>query len=116
MDIKDLKYLISEQLSEKDIIQAECLIHTKRDENITDVLTNIRALPGVTIVTMIGSSKQVSLYKEISRLRIKFLPLTGTIKEYIVFLNNKVRSFPEVYSFKVVDYRKEDLVIKKIGG
>ena len=112
MDVNSLRTLITEQLTEKDIIQAECLIHTKREENITDVLTNIRALPGITIVTMIGSSKQVSLYKEISRLRIKFLPLTGTVKEYIIFLNNKVRSLPAVFSFKVLDYKKEELITK----
>lgn len=112
MDISTLKKLIVEELSEKDIIQAECLIHTKRDANITDILTNIRALPGVTIVSMLGSSKQVSLYKEISRIRIKFLPLTGSVKEYIIFLNKKVRTFPSVFSFKVLDYAKEDLLRK----
>jgi hypothetical protein len=112
MDISTLKELIVEELSEKDIVQAECLIHTKRDANITDILTNIRALPGVTIVSMLGSSKQVSLYKEISRIRIKFLPLTGSVKEYIIFLNKKVRTFPTVFSFKVLDYAKEDLIRK----
>lgn len=112
MDISTLKKLIVEELSEKDIVQAECLIHTKRDANITDILTNIRALPGVTIVSMLGSSKQVSLYKEISRIRIKFLPLTGSVKEYIIFLNKKVRTFPTVFSFKVLDYAKEDLIRK----
>ena len=112
MDISTLKELIVEELSEKDIVQAECLIHTKRDANITDILTNIRAIPGVTIVSMLGSSKQVSLYKEISRIRIKFLPLTGSVKEYIIFLNKKVRTFPTVFSFKVLDYAKEDLIRK----
>jgi hypothetical protein len=112
MNVKSLKQLISEQMSEKDMIRAECIIHTKREENITDTLTNIRALPGVTIVTMLGSSKPVSLYKEISRLRIKFLPLTGSTKEYIIFLNKKIRSLPSVFSFKVLDYDKEELLRK----
>ena len=113
MNVTTLKELIVEQLSEKDIVRAECILHTKREENITDILTRIRALPGVTIVTMLGSSKQVSLYKSISRIRIKFLPLTGSIKEYIIFLNKKIRAFPSVFSFKVLDYGREELTKNK---
>jgi hypothetical protein len=46
---KRIKNIVAEAISDK-VQEAECVIHTSVQENLTDVLTSIRAIAGVTIV------------------------------------------------------------------
>ena len=103
MDSKQLlRNLIKEEIRHI-VWEGECLLHTDRKENLTDILTGIRSLPGVTIVTLVGASKAVSEFKEISKLKIKFVPstLSPSIELYIKFMSKRIRELAGVYSFQV---------------
>lgn len=97
-----LKKMIKEEIRHI-VWESECLLHTSRKENLTDILTGIRALGGVTIVTLVGASKAVSEFKEISKLKIKFVPssLSPSVDAYIKHLSKKVRGLDGVFSFQV---------------
>jgi len=97
-----LKSLIKEEIRHI-VWESECLLHTDRKENLTDILTGIRALPGITIVTLVGASKAVSEFKEISKLKIKFVPsaLSPSTDIYIKFMSKRIRGLDGVYSFQV---------------
>ena len=69
---KRIKNLIVETISDK-VQEAECVIHTSAKVNLTDVLTSIRAIAGVTIVNLVGSSNRVSEDRDASYLKIKFI-------------------------------------------
>jgi len=101
--------ILSEVLK-TEVFLADCIIATNRDVNLTDVLNNIRALPGVTIVNMVGKSKFISKQKEVAHVTIKFLPTTVGVLDYIKFLEETVRKYNEIYEFRVkklTDYTKE---------
>jgi len=98
--IKKIKDLVRERIEYR-VYEAECLIQTSRQDNLTEVLTGMRALPGITTVNMVGASKQLSEEKEESRLKIKFVPLGKSLNAYIKFLIQKTRKLPGVYSFQI---------------
>ena len=101
--------ILSEVLKTQ-VFMAECVVATNRDVNLTDVLNNLRALPGVTIVNMVGKSKFISKQKEVAHVTIKFLPTTIGVLDYIKFLEDTARTYNEVYEFRVkklTDFTKE---------
>jgi len=101
--------ILSEVLK-TNVFLADCIVATNRDVNLTDVLNNIRALPGVTIVNMVGKSKFISKQKEVAHVTIKFLPTTVGVLDYIKFLEETVRKYNEIYEFRVkklTDFTKE---------
>ena len=101
--------ILSEVLK-TDVFLADCIVATNRDVNLTDVLNNIRALPGVTIVNMVGKSRFISKQKEVAHVTIKFLPTTVGVLDYLRFLEQTVRKYNEVYEFKIkklTDFTKE---------
>ena len=101
--------ILSEVLK-TEVFLADCIIATNRDVNLTDVLNNIRALPGITIVNMVGKSKFISKQKEVAHVTIKFLPTTVGVLDYVKYLEETVRKYNEIYEFKVkklTDFTKE---------
>lgn len=95
-----LRTLVEQEISSK-IQEAECIIQTAAAENLTDVLTSIRAIAGVTIVNLVGSSKKLTEYKQIAYLKIKFVPLGVSADAFLKDLVNHVRELQGVYSFQV---------------
>ena len=97
-----LKNLIKEEIRHI-VWESECLLHTDRKENLTDILTGIRSLPGITIVTLLGAAKTASEFKEISKLKIKFVPstLSPSTDLYIKYMSKRIRELAGVYSFQV---------------
>tara|TARA_R100000152_G_C6770939_1_gene197291 strand:- start:909 stop:1298 length:390 start_codon:yes stop_codon:yes gene_type:complete len=98
MSKNNLKSLIKEQI-EKSVYEAECVLQTSKKENFTDVLTMIRAIAGVTIVNVAEAAKSVSDQKEVSVLRMKFIPIDYGLDGYTKLLVNKVLSLQGVYGF-----------------
>lgn len=96
----NLRTLVEQEISSK-VQEAECVIQTSAEENLTDILTSIRAIAGVTIVNLVGSSKKLTEYKEIAYLRIKFVPLGSSTDSFIKGLVNHVRGLKGVYSFHI---------------
>tara|TARA_Y100001973_G_C5188636_1_gene329451 strand:+ start:95 stop:484 length:390 start_codon:yes stop_codon:yes gene_type:complete len=93
-----LKSLIKEQV-ERSVYEAECILQTSKKENFTDILTMIRAIAGVTIVNVLEAAKSVSEQKEVSTLRIKFIPIDYGLDGYTKLLVNKILSLQGVYGF-----------------
>ena len=94
------------------VFKAECVLATNRDVNLTDVLNNIRALEGVTIVNMVGKSRFISKQKELFQVELKFLPSRPAVLDYLKDLQQAIRAYPEAFSFrveKIIDYERETL-------
>ena len=97
---KRIKNLIVETISDK-VQEAECVIHTSAKVNLTDVLTSIRAIAGVTIVNLVGSSNRVSEDRDASYLKIKFIPNVASADAYMRNLVSYVRNLPSVFTFEI---------------
>jgi len=97
---KRIKNLIVETISDK-VQEAECVIHTSAKVNLTDVLTSIRAIAGVTIVNLVGSSSRVSEDRDASYLKIKFIPNVASADAYMRNLVSYVRNLPSVFTFEI---------------
>tara|TARA_R100001594_G_scaffold16219_1_gene33596 strand:+ start:257 stop:622 length:366 start_codon:yes stop_codon:yes gene_type:complete len=95
-----IKNIVVEAVSDK-VQEAECVIHTSTKENLTDVLTSIRAISGVTIVNLVGSSQRVSEDRDSSYLKIKFIPNIASTDEYVRNLVSYVRNLPSVFTFDI---------------
>lgn len=112
--VDNLRVLVEQEISDK-VQEAECVIQTSADQNLTDILTSIRAIAGITIVNLVGSSKKLTDYKEIAYLKIKFVPLGSSTSSFMKSLVNHVRSLKGVYSFHIknVENLKSKVARKK---
>lgn len=97
---KRIHKLVMEAVSDK-VQEAECAIHTSSKVNLTDILTSIRAIAGVTIVNLVGSSSRVSEDRDASYLKIKFIPNIASSDEYVRNLVSYVRNLPSVFTFEI---------------
>jgi hypothetical protein len=111
---KRINNIVAEAISEN-IQEAECVIHTSSKENLTDVLTSIRAIAGVTIVNLVGSSKRVSEGRDASYLKIKFIPNITSSDSYVRNLVSYVRNLSSVFTFEIkkVENLKQKLSRKR---
>ena len=101
--VDDLRRLISEVKASVPIFLADVVLETQRDLNLTDILTEIRAVEGVTIVTLIGASAAITAHKERTHLNVKFIPI-GNYHRPLNFLKQLkagVMQTSGVYSFMV---------------
>ena len=99
-------------LQEKVEIQIyECFALMKSDtrRNLTEIQNEIRSVCGITIVNS-EPTEVLSLHKQKTRLKIKFISLKSTLRESIEDLINRIRRIDGVYSFQVRKVRK--LVLK----
>tara|TARA_B100000424_G_C22531720_1_gene304064 strand:+ start:84 stop:476 length:393 start_codon:yes stop_codon:yes gene_type:complete len=112
MKQEKLKHILSEAIGSA-VWEAMCVLQTNRTENLTEVLTQIRALRGVTIVNLKEASKKVTQGKEISNISVKFVPIGGSVPQYLIWLKNKVRNTPGVLSFIVKEIFDVEKEIKK---
>ena len=97
---KFFKSLIKEEIARR-VQEAECYIETSTGENLTDILTAIRSIAGVTIVNLVGSSRKVSEQKEAAILKIKFIPVSATLDTFVKALVLRIRNLNGVYSFHI---------------
>jgi hypothetical protein len=111
-----LKNKITKILLEKmgdAVYEAYFRIDYKRKYRFADILTTIRSLRGVTIVEPQGTRTKMGSDLDRSRLEIKFVPVSGSIKEYVAAFMDDVRKVDGVSSFifeKIINIEK----IKKI--
>ncbi len=84
--MENLMQLLKEvaQEVEKNIVTIETVLTTTADRNISDILTEIRAISGITIVGSMVPTKSVGRGVHLSHLKIKFLPIKNTPRK--VFL------------------------------
>ena len=92
--------IISETLR-SDVYKAEVMVHSSRDRNITEILDEIRALCGVTIVNSL-ESRRLSDKSEQSLCTIKFFLTTPSLQQHLVKLALAVRKIDGVLAFNTV--------------
>lgn len=109
---KELKNILSEAIGSA-VWEAMCVLQTNRTENLTEIMTQIRALRGVTIVNLKEASKKVTQGKEISKISVKFVPIGGSVPQYLTWLKNKVRNTSGVLSFIVKEIYDVEKELKK---
>ena len=96
--MEKLKNLINEYLYEQ-LYEAECVLRSDRDKNITIITDNLRGVCGITVVTVAGPAQSVSSNAERTLLKVKFFMVEATMKEQLVRMANDARKIDGVYSF-----------------
>ena len=87
------------------IFECVALMNSSTRKNLTDIQNEIRSVCGITIVDS-EPTETLSLYKQRTRLKIKFISLQPTVRESIKEMVNSVRRVDGVYSFQVRKIRK----------
>lgn len=101
--VEQLENLIKEEISKIPVYLASVLIETDRNENLTDILTEIRAIEGVTIVTLDSPSHPITAYKERTYISLKFIPV-GNFNRPLNFLKEmrtRIMETRGVHTFSV---------------
>jgi hypothetical protein len=96
---KDIKNLLQEVISST-VFEATAIIETTTQLDITEILTQIRAIKGVVIVNLKEASEKVTENKKRAVLKIKFLPIGGSLKGYVKFMTSSVRATNGVLAFR----------------
>ena len=93
-----IKKIILEEL-DQNVLELFCRLESNRIRNLTDILTDMRAICGVTIVNMAMASRFVSEGREIAELNIKFKPLGIATNKYLRKLITDVKKIDGVLAF-----------------
>ena len=112
---KGLRQLIREALKKSDlrevvqpaVFESECLLTVPVAENVTDVLTKIRAIESVTIVNIVpGGGKRIGRDVERLSVKIKFVKGAFSVKQRLSVILSKVNRIEGVIGFKIQVTRK----------
>ena len=101
--------LASEEITEQaevPIFEFTARITMKKDINLEDIYTSIRAVEGVTIVSTEVEAQDVSAALEKSVIRIKFLKGRNSLKHYKVLLNKAIIGLIGVVGIEFLAIRK----------
>jgi len=98
---EEIRSIIKEEI--KNIYSARCILTTTRERNLTEILTDIRASMGITVVTMVGSSQFVGERKEVSELTIKYLPFGTSVRAFTKHMTKTIKKIDGVMSIKVME-------------
>lgn len=112
---KNLRQLVREAIKKSELTEAlapsvfesECVLTVPIAENVTDVLTRIRAIESVTIVNIMpGGGKQIGRDIERLHLKIKFVKGGFSVKQRLSVILSKVGRIEGVVGFKIQLTRK----------
>tara|TARA_R110002110_G_scaffold47065_4_gene141539 strand:+ start:553 stop:903 length:351 start_codon:yes stop_codon:yes gene_type:complete len=88
--------------SELPIFLADCILRYSKDsQSQSDVLTEIRAIEGVTIVSVVEPARRLG-NQEVMRIKIKYTPVNMSIPEYTTLLQRKIDKIPGVLSLQIL--------------
>jgi len=110
--MEKLKNLIKEYLHEQ-LYEAECVLRSSRDKNITIITDNLRGVCGITVVTISGPAQRVSSTAERTLLKIKFFMVESTMSDQLVRMANDARKIDGVFSF-IPKVRTAQKVVSRI--
>lgn len=96
---------ITEQV-EVPVFEFTARITMKKDINLEDIYTSIRAVEGVTIVSTEVEARDVSAALEKSVIRIKFLKGRNSLRHYKVLLNKAIVGLTGVVGIEFLAIRK----------
>jgi len=107
-----IKKIILEEL-DQNVLELFCRLESNRIRNLTDILTDMRAVCGVTIVNMAMASRFVSEGREIAELNIKFKPSGVAKNKYLRKLIADVKKIDGVLAFII---RKSRVMDAQVAG
>ena len=93
-----LKNIVKEVFQEV-FWEAECVLRSDRDVNITKITDNLRGVCGITVCTVIGPAEPITKTVERSKLKVKFFQIEPTMKQQISRMSNDARRIDGIYSF-----------------
>ena len=96
---------ITEQV-EVPVFEFTARVTMKKDINLEDIYTSIRAVEGVTIVSTEVEARDVSAALEKSVIRIKFLKGRNSLRHYKVLLNKAIVGLTGVVGIEFLAIRK----------
>tara|TARA_R110000851_G_scaffold169030_2_gene315128 strand:- start:226 stop:561 length:336 start_codon:yes stop_codon:yes gene_type:complete len=100
--MQSIKSLILEYFYDT-LHEAEVVMRSDRDKNITKITDNLRGVCGITVCTVVGPAKPVSPRVEKTYLKVKFFQLEPTLQEHLQRMSIDARKIDGVHSF--VAYR-----------
>ena len=105
---RQVRKLLIEALggASENMFRATALLRSDSNQNITDILDQLRAICDITIVNLPEPSKKLSKYVDMSKLNIKFLFTTPSIKQEVKQLVASANSVSGVFSFRIKHIEK----------
>tara|TARA_R110000824_G_scaffold129472_5_gene290723 strand:+ start:185 stop:559 length:375 start_codon:yes stop_codon:yes gene_type:complete len=92
---------------EPSVFESECMITVVIDENITNILTKMRAIESVTIVSIEpGGGRTVGRNIERLKLKIKFVKGGFSVRQRLSTIVSKIVKIEGVVGFKIQSTRK----------
>ena len=100
---QQIRELLDEALATQsgDIYGADVSMRSDRTQNLTDILDKLRAVCDITIVNLPEPSKQLSKYVDLSKLRIKFLLSSPSIRQEMKRITAAAQALDGVFSFRI---------------
>ena len=92
---------------EPSVFESECILKVAIAENITDILTKIRAIESVTVVNIIpGGGKQAGREIESLRIKLKFVKGAFSVRQRMSVILSKINRIEGIIGFKVQRTKK----------
>ena len=100
---RQVRKLLIEALggASENMFRATALLRSDSNQNITDILDQLRAICDITIVNLPEPSKNLSKYVDMSKLNIKFLLTTPSLKQEVKQIVTSANSVSGVFSFRI---------------
>ena len=115
MSEEKLRKLIREALKKSNlreavapnVFESECVLTVPVAENVTDVLTKMRAVENITIVNIMpGGGRRLGRDLEALDIKIKFVKGAYSVKQRLSIMLSKIKRIPGVVGFSVHKTRK----------
>ena len=101
----ELKELVKEYLYEQ-LYEADVILRSDTDRNITKVTDNLRGVCGITVVTVVGPATKIAAGVERASLKVKFFQIEPTMKEQLARMGRDARKIDGIYSFIPIRWKK----------
>jgi len=101
MNLKNNFISILQEALEQGIFEVIVILDTDRKQNLTDVLMNMRAICGVTIVSVLHPAERIGEEIERTIIKIKFTSGATPLKAFMLNLKDQVLKFKEVEDFRI---------------
>ena len=100
-----LKELVKEYLYEQ-LYEADVILRSDTDRNITKVTDNLRGVCGITVVTVVGPAKKISSGVERASLKVKFFQIEPPMTRQLARMAIDARKIDGIFSFIPVRWDK----------
>ena len=89
------------------VFESECVLTVPVAENVTDILTKMRAVENITIVNIMpGGGRRLGRDLEALDIKIKFVKGAYSVKQRLSIMLSKIKRIPGVVGFSVHKTRK----------